>query len=687
MTILELVSAETSREEPRVWIGRIALFESLAPPTLVRDPIEFTTGLNVVWGMEDESDSELLEPGHGVGKTTLCRLIRYCLGEPNYGQAHAETEILHTFPNGYVAAEVHLQGQAWSVLRPFDKHRSNCAQPDVSIEELVQNRPPRASFSEYRDQLSRVCLDGFRTESVLIGGASIQWGHLLAMCARDQEARYQSLWQWRSPRSDSGPPKIQKEDAFLTLRSVLGLLPDEETMLQQRLAALDSELSVVEREIAERRREPDYWVRYYRRSLQDDFHIDDATAASLDAQDMFSLPRVVDARVAKLHVEQAKRLEELAVLDRKIAMAAAAWQEPAELQEQEQTAAEVTETGTDVLLASLEELRQLRQQIAEAELSYCRYGQIAIGDCTHAHQQLAGLDDQIRDAQKSTLPTSAKRDQAVAALKERVQRRTVILQRLRDQLNKLTAARRELDDERRRVDTEITRVQSALANLVHWDRLQSGQQPDTELAQLVARQQKLNAQSAQAKERLAALLTAQDQQIIGLRGVYEALVRRTLSPEFKGRVRLSRDGLEFRVFRGENLSGEAFETLAVLLADLAVMMMGALDAAKHPGFLIHDSPREADLGGQIYGRLLVCISDVAKQIGTETKAPFQYIVTTTTPPPTGLKNKSTTRLKLGGEAGQLFGRQLHAETEHRQLPLRLSDEGIAARRNDRDPPM
>jgi len=673
MPILKQIDSEKKQSQPLVWVSRICLFESLDPLTPIRDPIEFTTGINIVWGIEDESNDEHFEPGHGVGKTTLCRLIRYCLGESSYGQDHAEKEIRHTFPDGYVAAEVHVGNATWAVLRPFDKHKADCARLGVSIDELIQDRPPKTSFDEYLGQISEACLSGFRTESVLAGETSIQWKHLLAMCTRDQEARYQSLWQWRSPRSDSGPPKIQKEDAFLTLRSVLGLLPDEETTLQRKLDSVETDLSKVERKIAERKREPEYWVRHHRRSLKNEFDFEDAEVASLDEDDMFGLPKLIEGRIAQLQSEQAVRLEELTSLDRKITLAATALQEPAELQEQEYATVEVTTTGTDVISESLEELRQLRQHIAEAKLSLCRYGQVSIGNCSYAQQQIVDLDQQIRDATETTLPTSAKRDQVAAALSERVKRRFEILQRLREELNKLNAQRRELDDQRRRASSEINNVRKAMDSLSSWEELRSGNQSDSELASLLSRKVGLESEEVSAKSKLAELLANQDQRLNGLRQVHEALVSNTLSKDFKGRVRLNRDGLEFRVFRGENLSREAFETLSILLADLTTLLMGAIGEAAHPGLLIHDSPREADLGGNIYRRLLLCVAQVADELGENGSTPFQYIVTTTTPPPIQLKKKKTMRLKLGGEEGMLFNQQLHVGSELTQQDLPLDE--------------
>lgn len=665
------------RTIPRVWINRIALYSSLDPPTPIREPITFTAGLNIIWGIEDETNAAHFEPGHGVGKTTLCRLIRFCLGESTYGQEHAAKEIQHTFPDGAVAAEVQIEGQRWSVLRPFDKRHSDCAQADGTIESLVENRPTRASFGEYLSCLMSTCLTGIRTESVLSGGDSIQWGHLLAMCARDQEARYQSMWQWRSPRSDSGSPRIQKEDAFLTIRSVLDLLPDAETKLQRKLSKTESDLAEAERGIVERKREPDYWISHCRRLLRDDFGIAEATDASLNPQDLFNLPKLVGARVAKLESEQQGRRHELAALDRKIAIAAAALQEPAELHDQEQTAVNVTGSGTDTLESSIDELRQIDRHIREAELSLCRYGQVTIGNCTHAKQQLVELDEQIRDAEKSTVPESAKRDQITAGLKERVLRRAEVLRRLQSDVDKLNEERRTLDDERRNADEEIKDAKKALECIIRWERLRSGEEDDSELARLHEHKKNLESSQVNTNSRLTALLAENDQRTGQLRQVYEALVRGTLTAEFNGRVRLTRDGLEFRIFRGENLSGEAFETLSILLADLTVLLTGALGISAHPGFLIHDSPREADLGRIIYERLLTCVWNVASELGELTAVPFQYIVTTTTPPPADLRKKATTRLKLGGKEGMLFGQQLHVGNEQQELDLDRPGKGDA----------
>lgn len=675
MSILEQIDLASRRSEPRVWISKLALFESLAPLTPIRKPITFKTGLNIIWGVENEANDEKFEPGHGVGKTTLCRLIRYCLGEPSYGQTHAVKEIQHTFPEGCVAAEVQIDGGRWAVLRPFNRARADWAGPNVTITELIENHPTRESFQEYLNHLSAICLSGLNSKVVLTGGESITWPHLLAMCARDQEARYQSLWQWRSPRSDSVPRNIQKDDAHLTLRSVLNLLPDEETKLQKKLANIETKHSGIEKDIAERQREPDYWTRHYRRMLHTEFSIEDALEASLESQDMFSLPKLVDERIKVLEAEQKHSRAKLSTLEGRIGLTAASLQEPAELQEQQQATAELTDSGTDTLMQSLEELRQLRKLIQDVEHALCKYGQVSIGACTHAKQQLVELDHQIRDRSKEASPVASHRDQMSAQLRAILQRRSKLIEKLTKDLQKLMEERHGLNDERLAIDNQITGMQKAADSLTHWERLRTGKEQDSELADLEKQKVILERNQKKGKQQLTALLESQDTSLKQLRQVYEALARNTLSRDFNGRVQLTGEGLEFRVFRGENLSGEAFETLSILLADIAVLLMGTIGAATHPGILIHDSPPEADLGGHIYRRLLLCVADVANELFIGNAVPFQHIITTTTPPPSGLKSKSSTRLKLGGEGGQLFGKQLHSTDTNQQL-LDFEEESI-----------
>jgi hypothetical protein len=78
---------------------------------------------------------------------------------------------------------------------------------------------------------------------------------------------------------------------------------------------------------------------------------------------------------------------------------------------------------------------------------------------------------------------------------------------------------------------------------------------------------------------------------------------------------------------------------------LAALAMTIEGRTRLPGFLVHDSPREADLGESIYNRVF----EFARKLEGYGPGPlFQYIITTTTEPPEELRGSQWTRLILRG---------------------------------------
>ena len=74
-------------------------------------------------------------------------------------------------------------------------------------------------------------------------------------------------------------------------------------------------------------------------------------------------------------------------------------------------------------------------------------------------------------------------------------------------------------------------------------------------------------------------------------------------------------------------------SLTKLLAfDLAAMALSQFKGiGHHPRFLLHDSPRESDLAASIYSSLFLAAEALEEACGENIG--FQYIVTTTEPPP------------------------------------------------------
>lgn len=124
----------------------------------------------------------------------------------------------------------------------------------------------------------------------------------------------------------------------------------------------------------------------------------------------------------------------------------------------------------------------------------------------------------------------------------------------------------------------------------------------------------------------------------------------------EGTIKLDGHGLKVDAEfsgRGE-VSTAALDSLKIVAFDLAALHMAIEEKADLPAFLIHDSPREADLDGQLYARLFSLVHQWEKEVETPC---FQYIVTTTTAPPPELQGDNHIRLRMSSTPAEmrLFG--------------------------------
>src|SRR5690606_20981653 len=67
----------------------------------------------------------------------------------------------------------------------------------------------------------------------------------------------------------------------------------------------------------------------------------------------------------------------------------------------------------------------------------------------------------------------------------------------------------------------------------------------------------------------------------------------------------------FEVARG----GEAYQVLEVLLGDIVCLLDAAIsEESCHPGFLVHDCPREADMSERLYREFFLTSAEAAEQL-------------------------------------------------------------------------
>lgn len=230
-----------ARPEPALWVARLLILRAprVAEDTVIQD-IRLRRGLNILWAPPTPPPAEGDAPanrltGHSAGKTTFCRLIRYLLGETRFGTTRTQERIRSKLEDGWVVGEIVVQSERWTVGRPFSRGIHPFAVRGAAAE------GPFEASGGYQDFLAAVA--GAVTGKIPVkmlphARAPMTWDLVLTWLARDQEARFADLLDWRAPASESESPNPITADRGVLVRAVLDLMSDEESELQQRTEML-----------------------------------------------------------------------------------------------------------------------------------------------------------------------------------------------------------------------------------------------------------------------------------------------------------------------------------------------------------------------------------------------------------------------------------------------------------------
>ncbi|MES2569358.1 MAG: hypothetical protein V4710_04805, partial [Verrucomicrobiota bacterium] len=119
-------------------------------------------------------------------------------------------------------------------------------------------------------------------------------------------------------------------------------------------------------------------------------------------------------------------------------------------------------------------------------------------------------------------------------------------------------------------------------------------------------------------------------------GTFSRITRAILGSEIDGSIRFHGRQIRPTLVHGIDLTSAALETLKIICFDLAALISGIEGNSLHPRLLIHDGPREADMDVELYQRLFLLAARL-EQSFQNAPPNFQYIVTTTEPPPVSLQ--------------------------------------------------
>ena len=682
----ELLLDKTLKSAPDVWFEKVVLYRDVSSePT---QTLSLRKGLNVIQAGVDSALEDI--SGHGTGKTTFCRMLRYLLGEPTFANKHDSRLIAKVFQKGCIAAVLHVGDKEWAVRRPFGDSVSYVAE-NGSIEDVLSMDKNGIGKNQYIHTLG---LDSFCDSLRFRDERQVQWGHLLAWMTRDQEARLANIHKWRDPDSESESPsfKNHRQDPLFLMRAALGLLGPDELFNENELNRLEKQKKETEEKVTSLEAEPDHQIQEWKSRLRDllkqvnarypefiaetDETIDTLPWKSDTLFPTDSLEKIsreyekkLSGRCENLRQEHARlsgSLKEcsglLALIQARIKKTEAAKLISSDVLTENENARFIAQPDpvpqqTSDLERRLAEYKKNIETISE---EFCEYGQIDIGDCDYYK---ACVKNQIKkieqDAPKTQSPDSSQTHPTPGKVPEKV----LIDRHASEQAEAAALAKKERAEQflavcipqrdlyRRQLEEFQSEVQKFKENLVADDELLKNIREAIQKILEWVKKRRYDPDLVNKKNELAlttANITKTRQHLTGLiethrkntetmTSVFDRLIKSVLSPDsYRGLVELTDDReLSFQILSLENPRVSiAINVLKTVLVDIASLIYASItDNAIFPRFLIHDSPREADLQMSHYNAMFSILPVIQALFCDQGGVPFQYIITTTTPPP------------------------------------------------------
>jgi len=558
------------------------------------------------------------------------------LGERGFGPESSRRRLRQKLPTAWIVAEVIIDDVAWVVARPLGTGARPFCVRGGSVEQ-VADVTNRLEYGEFLDALGAVATDTLSAGRFPAKDEPVRWEHVLPWLSRDQECRFADFLEWRHSSSGSDAPSLNVEQRQFIVRSVLGLISDDERAEQQTNARLVSE----KREATQR--EP--FLRH--QAETDHARVSKALGVSLPlpstplfgTQGRAEVNRRSDAldEQDKELADSDHRDELRAGLERAVAEEATVKslldEAQSRLDWERAALAELAGGAQSALLADLPPARDF----CNVPLSMARTHECPIA-------RFRPVDLATVRSERTAAEELAARRQLVDALEREVAQ-------IRDASNE---AKTQATNSRRAFLSASTAYDEKRGNLLRERALLSQVAQLVDDAEGAAQQASAHADAVtrlareieESYERQEKLRSAQ-QAIFGrFSARFDYVVRAILGNEVTGRVDTSGRSLVLTVEEHGERDSAAIATVKLLAFDLAALVMGVEGDGAFPRFLLHDGPREADMAPDIYERVFLFVRELEKCFDGDPS--FQYILTTTTQPPEQFLTDPWLRLQLAG---------------------------------------
>lgn len=633
----ETIKINAARNEPRLWVRRLVIWSK--PEEILQD-VPLRRGLNIIYSPDPGTAEATLGQkggsGHGVGKTLFCRFLRYCLGEDTFAHDDLRREIQTRFPEGLVGAEVMINGQLWSVIRPIGTTRKHVSKPDVDLGTLMTDFSEDADITPYYEALNSLISDA--VDKHIPGSHDLKrWLFALAWLSRDQEVRFTHIRDWRHPDSDTRSPvrDTSADERNVIIRSFLNIMADEELKAQAERDTLSQRKSRLNQSVT--------GLKYNTQTLSDE------VSEGLGQERPSDAAPLEAATLLKLAQDNLDAADNVPANDTLKTAISGKRDELEKVISEKALVAKKQEEFDGLIAIQEDQIRVLKgeQSNLNADAIKARLGEVCPVCSVPIDEALAegcGLSHVLPDKEKIEQESSQVQgkisacEQAITRYKQYKVNNETALQNQEKQIDDL---RRQIQNLESQADQErkSQRQKWFVAKSIY---LQA-EKLVKELEQLKSDEAELRDvpdKERQMQETLQRLRAKHSEIMTRLQELFVYVCEGFLGDK-DAKLELTGKGIQATVITG----GTAMETLKVIAFDLAAMFMSLEGRSFLPSFLIHDSPREGDLGESIYHRLFNFMADM-ETLGDQPL--FQYLVTTTSAPPEKYIEKPYLILELDG---------------------------------------
>jgi len=545
-----------------------------------------------------------------------------------------------------------VNGQTWNVARPLGIDAgfgfSWCTQADA-----LSTLMDEANRKKYRDFLNAIhdatkhCYEGI---DLSVAGRQAKWTDLLGWLSRDQDCHFAHHAHWRTTESEAGPRVLTREDAYLVMKMALGLLSPEETSLMSK-----------HRELLSRKNHAEASIKRYEDYIEE---ADNELRATVDDLRDDIPGEMLGERLADIARQKIKSLYDL-LED----MDPNSYEN---LQDIRSIIESLTkrEGAIESILADLQNSHQCKTQ--ELTLKQGQEVDAFLADLLGAGWKCSYYPKKEQAEAAGCPGTSMKRQDIVDPARRR------IINEIQDELAAIAKKRALLAGELASVRAKNSDQKSILIgklreSVKHRDRISSqiGQwQAKTDQARRYCTAwQNLDAlKKALEKHKKAILKSSAEQndyrmkmqqERVLLSSYYSLVLKQAIDPDAEGEIVIDANSIRPQPNAAVADSGTTLRTYADILSfDLACLTAAVCGIGNMPRLWIHDSPRQADSEDELYHSILRFVWDIEKCFDSSRSVNFQYILTTTSQPPSEINSRPFVRLRLHGrnDSGKLMRR-------------------------------